>query len=72
MIYFFYPETTRRSLEEMDDIFRNTTSIFTLVRTARDKPHMYGRRGELLYTVDDVEGSAVKSHREKYYNQSPT
>lgn len=56
----------------MDDIFRNTTSIFTLVRTARDKPHMYGRRGELLYTVDDVEGNAVKSHREKYYNQSPT
>lgn len=55
----------------MDDIFRKTTSVFTLVRTARDKPHMYGRRGELLYTLDDVEDDAVKCRREKYYNQSP-
>lgn len=63
VIYFFYPETTRRSLEEMDRIFRKTTSIFTLVRTAKEEPHMYGRHGELLHTVDDVEDDAVHAVR---------
>lgn len=63
MTYFFYPETTRRSLEEMDRIFHKTTSIFNLVRTAEQEPHMYGKKGELLLTVDDVEDEAVKAVR---------
>lgn len=61
--YFFYPETTRRSLEEMDRIFHKTTSIFNLVRTAEQEPHMYGKMGELLLTVDDVEDDAVNAVR---------
>lgn len=63
VIYFFYPETTRRSLEEMDRIFRKTTSIFNVVRTADQEPHMYGKFGELLHTVDDVEDDAVRAVR---------
>lgn len=43
----------------MDRIFRKTTSVFTLVRTAKQEPHMYGKHGELLHTVDDVEDDAV-------------
>ncbi|PLB50340.1 sugar transport protein [Aspergillus steynii IBT 23096] len=60
VVYFFYPETTRRSLEEMDRIFRKTKSVFSLVKTARDEPHMYGKKGELLHTLADVEDDAVR------------
>lgn len=48
----------------MDRIFRKTTSVFNLVRTARDEPHMYGKKGELLHTVDDVEDAAVHAVRQ--------
>lgn len=60
VVYFFYPETTRRSLEEMDRIFRKTKSIFSVVQVARDEPHMYSKKGELLLTLDDVEDDAVR------------
>ncbi|KAL4811357.1 general substrate transporter [Aspergillus unguis] len=58
--YFFYPETAYRSLEEMDRIFRKTKSIFTLVKTAKEEPHMYGKKGELLRQLSDVEDEAVR------------
>lgn len=48
IIYFFYPETSGRSLEEMDRIFLKTTSIFDLVSVARKEPRRFGKRGELL------------------------
>lgn len=46
VVYFFYPETAYRSLEEMDVIFRKTKNIFTVVWTAKHEPHMYGKNGE--------------------------
>lgn len=48
VVYFFYPETAYRSLEEMDTIFRKTKSIFTVVQVAREEPRRYGKHGELL------------------------
>lgn len=53
--YFFFPETTGRSLEEMDIIFQKTTSWFNLVKTARDEPHLYGKHGEFLRDVQYAE-----------------
>lgn len=41
VVYFFYPETAYRSLEEMDTIFRKTTSIFDVVRVAKQEPRRY-------------------------------
>ncbi|PLN76847.1 general substrate transporter [Aspergillus taichungensis] len=61
--YFFYPETTHRSLEEMDRIFHKTKSIFSVVNVAATEPHMYGKKGELLLTLDDVEDAAVHAVR---------
>jgi hypothetical protein len=49
-----------RSLEEMDRIFRKTTSVFDVVPLANNEPHMYGPNGELLRTLDDVEDDAVR------------
>jgi sugar porter (SP) family MFS transporter len=37
-VYFLYPETAHRSLEEMDLVFIKTTSIFDAVKVARELP----------------------------------
>ncbi|THY19757.1 general substrate transporter [Aureobasidium pullulans] len=62
-VYFFYPETRLRSLEEMDEIFRNTTSIFNVVSVARDTPNRYGKNGELLINYMDIEAAAGARRR---------
>lgn len=55
VVYFFYPETAYRSLEEMDSIFRKTTNIFSVVRIAREHPRRFGKNGEVLITYDQTE-----------------
>ncbi|KAJ5322250.1 uncharacterized protein N7506_011380 [Penicillium brevicompactum] len=55
VIYFFYPETAYRSLEEMDTIFHKTSSVFNVVSVARQEPHRYGKNGELLINYEDTE-----------------
>lgn len=55
VVYFFYPETAYRSLEEMDTIFHKTTSVFNVVSVARNEPHRYGKNGELLINYEDTQ-----------------
>lgn len=55
VVYFFYPETAYRSLEEMDSIFRKCRSYFTVVKIAHDEPRRYGKKGELLINYEDTE-----------------
>ena len=38
IVYFFFPETNGRSLEEMDTIFRQSSSVFDVVGIARKLP----------------------------------
>jgi len=40
IVYFFFPETAGRSLEEIDAIFAESKSIFDTVRVARNMPKM--------------------------------
>lgn len=54
-MYFFYPETAYRSLEEMDSIFHKTTSVFSVVRIAKDEPRWYGKNGELLIDYEQTQ-----------------
>jgi hypothetical protein len=54
-VYFFFPETAYRSLEEMDEIFHQTTNPFNVVKIAHDMPHRYGKKGELLVEYADTE-----------------
>ncbi|CAD0012531.1 unnamed protein product [Aureobasidium pullulans] len=58
-----HTETRLRSLEEMDEIFRNTTSIFNVVSVARDTPNRYGKNGELLINYMDTEAAAGARRR---------
>lgn len=57
-VYFFYPETAYRSLEEMDEIFQECHGLrgaFDVVRIAREKPRRYDKHGNLLINYDDTE-----------------
>ena len=54
-VYFFYPETAYRSLEEMDLIFQKTTSIFKVVGVAKREPHRYDKRGNILIDYQNTE-----------------
>jgi hypothetical protein len=54
-VYFFFPETAYRSLEEMDEMFHKTTNAFNVVKVAHDMPHRYGKKGELLIEYGDTE-----------------
>jgi len=63
-VYFFYPETAYRSLEEMDEIFHDThglKGVLDVVKIAREKPRRYGKNGELLI---DYAGTEEARHVE--------
>ena len=55
VVYFFYPETAYRSLEEMDSIFRKCNSYFTVVKVARDEPRRYDKHGKPLVNYEETE-----------------
>ena len=57
-VWFFFPETAYRSLEEMDEIFHKTTGPFDVVSIARDMPN-------LLVNYDDTEEARVVAERRR-------
>jgi hypothetical protein len=46
-VYFFFPETRYRSLEEMDAIFKKSTNVFNAVSFSIKEPHRYDKHGQL-------------------------
>ncbi|KAG5989266.1 hypothetical protein E4U52_005770 [Claviceps spartinae] len=57
-VYFFFPETAYRSLEEMDTIFQKVhgwKGAFEVVHQARIEPRRYGKNGELLMAADEAD-----------------
>ncbi|UNI23665.1 hypothetical protein JDV02_009471 [Purpureocillium takamizusanense] len=66
-VYFFFPETAYRSLEEMDSIFHKVSGwkgALTVVHQAEIEPRRYGKNGELLIAVDEiVEKGATEHHQ---------
>jgi hypothetical protein len=62
-VYFFFPETAGRSLEEMDEIFHKTTGPFDVVRIAKELPHRFDKRGELLIDYEDTEQARETERR---------
>ncbi|GAB7349978.1 hypothetical protein MBLNU459_g0665t1 [Dothideomycetes sp. NU459] len=72
-VYFFYPETAYRSLEEMDDIFRKSTGVVDVVSVARNEPRRYGKNGELMVKYLDTEQAAgMQRRRSSVASGAPT
>ncbi|CAI7670240.1 unnamed protein product [Penicillium manginii] len=46
-VYFFFPETRYRSLEEMDAIFKKSTNVFDCVAISIHEPYRYDKHGNL-------------------------
>lgn len=64
-VYFFFPETAYRSLEEMDNIFQKVKGwqgAFDVVRQAEIEPRRYGKNGEILIPVDEIDEKANAEH----------
>ncbi|KAJ4144273.1 hypothetical protein LMH87_003163 [Akanthomyces muscarius] len=51
MVFFFYPETSGRSLEEIDEIFMQSKSIWDPPRVARTLPHMTTDNGATVRSL---------------------
>jgi hypothetical protein len=74
VVYFFYPETAYRSLEEMDTIFQKSTSVWDVVRVAKETPRRYGKRGEVLIDYEEHQGQlgGIDDVRHGEKDTSPT
>ncbi|KAK7420166.1 hypothetical protein QQZ08_010522 [Neonectria magnoliae] len=65
-VYYFFPETAYRSLEEMDSIFQKVSGwkgAFTVIKQAEIEPRRYGKKGELLITIEEIDEKAKVEHR---------
>jgi MFS family permease len=64
-VYFFFPETAYRSLEEMDSIFHKVHGLkgaLTVVHQAKIEPRRYGKHGEILIDFEHVDDKATAVH----------
>lgn len=64
-VYFFFPETAYRSLEEMDEIFHKTTGAFDLVKIAYEVPHRFDKNGDLLIGYEETEEGRIYAERRR-------
>ena len=71
-VYFFYPETAYRSLEEMDTIFHKapgTKGWVSVVKVAREEPRRYGKNGELLIEYEKTDEHKAQFGHDEYVNR---
>ncbi|GAW19160.1 hypothetical protein ANO14919_086440 [Xylariales sp. No.14919] len=69
IVYFCYPETAYRSLEEIDLIFAKSTGVYDAVKVAKSMPNHFGKHGEVLIDMlPEVEHEiALTDKSEKVY-----
>lgn len=74
-VYFFFPETAYRSLEEMDIIFQKVKGwkgAFTVVHQAEIEPRHYGKNGELLISINETGEKNNMEHRNGSSSETST
>lgn len=62
VVYFFFPETQRRSLEDMDTIFLTSKSALAVVNVARHMPRVTANTMESILEIHEKDSS---THFEK-------
>lgn len=78
VVYFFFPETRYRSLEEMDAIFKKSHGLFDVVSHSLKEPHRYDKYGQLkpeyveeaLHRESTIEHPTGKFESDKSTNDS--
>ena len=61
VVYFFYPETAYRSLEEMDAIFRKSTGWYHVVKVSKEEPRWHDKDGRLIINYEETDAHRNKS-----------
>ncbi|KAF2119113.1 general substrate transporter [Lophiotrema nucula] len=64
-VYFFFPETAYRSLEEMDEIFHKTTNAFNVVKIANEMPHRFDKKGNIVIAYEETEEARMFQERRR-------
>lgn len=67
-VFFFFPETRLRSLEEMDDIFKKSSNVFDAVTVSLKEPYRYDKHGQLK--AEYIEEATHHENREKGQDSS--
>lgn len=66
LIYFCYPETAYRSLEEMDIIFAKSNGVHHVVKVARAEPRHFDKHGEMIHDMaTEVQETVLGIHDEE-------
>lgn len=65
LVIFCFPETSRRSLEEIDEIFLQATNFFDVVKIARNLPYRHNKDGTLNAEFDKEKGGQAPVHVEE-------
>lgn len=69
VVWFFYPETRYRSLEEMDDIFKKSSNVFDAVSISLKEPYRYDKHGQLKADyIEEAEQHENASEPKRYEN----
>jgi MFS family permease len=68
IIYFFFPETKGRELEEIDGIFAASKSIFDTVHVAKTMPKQH--LSDFMQQVDERKGNINQSESQSEENQN--
>lgn len=73
-VYFFFPETRYRSLEEMDNIFKKSTNVFNAVTISVNEPYRYDKHGQLKpeYLEEAIRRGSVLVHHGGDKAEGPT
>ncbi|KAJ6130554.1 hypothetical protein N7512_003334 [Penicillium capsulatum] len=72
VVYFFFPETRYRSLEEMDDIFKKSSNVFNVVNISIREPHRYDKHGQLKpeFVEEIVQQDHAENKRAEHFETS--
>jgi sugar porter (SP) family MFS transporter len=71
LVYFCFPETNGRSLEEMDTIFRESKGVFDVVKMARQLPRQEHVRRQ-TESENSSTNAQVYSSKAQYYEDENT